>query len=208
MTEETQIESPETTEQPNKDSQLTDDLEIEVPVFKDGEWQPVIEKVKLDELKKGYLRQADFTRKTQDLARQREELEKSKHREEAPADELQAVQVLKEKYGFVTKEEMETLKKEQSREQKLESLLDNNPDLSKFSDAIRDLQKTTWLEPEEIILKYWFSSSDKLARARSANRDVRGTPDRGSKGKSIKEMSLVEYAERKKTHMGKKWSFI
>lgn len=200
MTEQDVKVTPEQ-EQTNKDS-ITDDLEIEVPVFKDWDGNPVIEKVKMSELKSWYLRQADFTRKTQELAKQREELQKKQEDATTP-DEIAAVETLRKKYGFVTREELDKQSKQMAEDLKLNQLFDSNPDLKQYEWAIREIGKSTDMAYEDIIVKYGFSSKDKLQKARDSRWEVKGSLDKGQKQKSIKEMTTEEYLKWKKEHMGK-----
>jgi len=61
--------------------------------------------------------------------------------------------------------------------------------------AIKELAKSTWAAPEDIIEKYGFKSKDKLAKAK-AQWDVKWSPS--DKPKSISDMSMDEYAKWKK----------
>lgn len=199
--EEAQLESPQL-DQPSKESVITDDMEIEVPVFKDSNWNPVTEKVKLAELKSGYLRQSDYTRKSQELAKQREEIQ-SKQADATTPDELQAVETLRKKYGFVTREELELQAQQMAESQKLSQLIDSNPDLKQYEWAIKEIGKSTNMAYEDIIVKYWFASKDKLEKARSSRWDVKWSLDKWPKQKSIREMTTEEYMKWKKEHMNK-----
>jgi len=71
------------------------------------------EEVSLEELKKGYLRQSDYTRKTQEVADQRKQLEDFKNlyndtqqKKEMSPEEKQVFDFI-EKYGLVTKDSLE-----------------------------------------------------------------------------------------------------
>lgn len=77
-------------EQPKTDNQLgSEKQDSEAQVFEiDGQ------KLTLDELKSGYLRQSDYTKKTQELAEQRKELEKMKP-SEMTDDEKQMLEWIK-----------------------------------------------------------------------------------------------------------------
>lgn len=73
-------------EQANDEPQPTDD-DPEVEISVDGK----AEKVKLSELKNSYMRQADYTRKTQDLAEARRNLEQKKAEQDEAYDRLSKV---------------------------------------------------------------------------------------------------------------------
>ena len=194
------INTPEEQEQLETESTLNDDMEVEVSVFKDDSWNPVTEKVKLAELKSWYLRQADYTRKTSELAEQRKEIEKKQDDATTP-DELQAVETLRQKYWFVTRDELDAQAKKMADEQKLSQVIDSNPDLKQFEWAIREIGKSSNMAYEDIIVQYGFSSKDKLEKARANRWDVKGSLDKGQKTKSIKEMTTDEYLVWKKANM-------
>lgn len=194
------INTPNESEQPVVDSTINDDMEIEVSIFKDENWNPVTEKVKLSELKNWYLKWADYTRKMQDLAEQRKQIEKAQDEATTP-DELQAVETLRKKYWFVTRDELEAQAKKMADEQKLSQVIDSNPDLKQFEWAIREIGKSSNMAYEDIIVKYGFASKDKLEKARASRWDVKGYLDKGQKQKSIKEMTTEEYLAWKKANM-------
>lgn len=194
--EETQQESPQTQEQPNQDSNpVNDEMEIEVPVFNDANGDPVIERVSLKELKGGYLRHSDYTRKTQELAKQREEI--GKKPETAPSDEIAAVEILRKKYWFVTKEELEQQTRQINEDKKLEDIIEANPDLKQFEWAIKEIWSKSDMAYEDIIAKYGFLSKDKLEKARNSRNWLKGSLDRAEKPKSVKDMTREEYLKHK-----------
>ncbi len=100
-TEETQDESfeeeseEESEEEDESEESAEDQEEEEEPLFTVTANGEEIE-VTYDELLKGYSRQADYTKKTQDVAQQRKEYEQAKQQYEASLPELQA---LKEQYS-------------------------------------------------------------------------------------------------------------
>lgn len=135
----------------------------QVPTEEAGEGNDLVEvngeKLTLDELKKGYMRTADYTRKTQKLAQ-----DKSKSLEdikESNPELYNAVVQLREA-GVATKddisetvkaqlEEMETKK---TAEQSAKQFFENNPDLEGSKKAILDLSKNTGMTPEEVAIHY------------------------------------------------------
>lgn len=188
-------------EQPDLDSQA-ETVEI------DGEQVPI------DELKAGYLRQSDYTRKTKELAAQREEVENARNqfvRNETPPqdddldpDVMAAAETLK-KAGFVTKQELEILEKKQTDERRLEQILDANPDLRSKEALIRAVGKTDNRAWEDIITdsQYGLKESGKLLKAKA--RDVKGmpAPKEPPKQKTLSQMDRAEYAQWKKENLGK-----
>lgn len=105
-----------------------EDLEVEVEI--DGQKQ----KVTLDELKKGYMRQADYTRKTQELAQlskkdQNKVLDKAQNivdnKEDYPEEDVKTaeylIKIAKDKFGLMTREEYEAEKMREKQLAELES---------------------------------------------------------------------------------------
>lgn len=149
------------------------------------------EKLTLEELKKGYMRTADYTRKTQKLAQ-----DKSKSLEDIKDSnpELYNAVVQLREAGVATKddisetvkaqlEEMETKK---TAEQSAKQFFENNPDLEGSKKAILDLSKNTGMTPEEVAIHYWFSDSTKI----QSKKEVKGKF--APKPKSYSELSRAE----------------
>lgn len=106
-------------------SDINDDAEVEV----DGV------KLTLGELKKGYLRQSDYTRKMQSLsAREKEEvIDKSKdvveNKDDYPEEDVKAAEYFlkigKEKFGLLTREEVEAEKQAERQRTEVENEFQN-----------------------------------------------------------------------------------
>jgi len=158
------------------------------------------EKVSLEDIKErkgGYLRQSDYTKKTQEVATMRKELESKISEANQPkieeTDDVKAAREFLKNEGVVTKSDLENLQKAQEAEFKFREMLDINPNLSTHEQAIRDLQKATWEAYEDVITKYWFSNSDKLSKAKQANKTLVWGSDKESGEKSIADMTESEY---------------
>jgi hypothetical protein len=91
------------------------------------------EQLSIEELRKGYMRQSDYTKKTQEIASKRKELTK---------EEQDAKNFLDEQ-GYMTKIDLETMKETIREDQQLSTIMDNSPDLKKHEKAIKDLYKST-----------------------------------------------------------------
>lgn len=168
------------------------------------------EQVPLDELKQGYMRQSDYTRKTQELSNLRKEVESEKTsivRNAEPSNEVQldddvkqAAEVLK-KAGFVTNEDLKLQEKKLADERKLQALIDANPDLASKEEAIRAIGKTDNRAWEDIVDAYGFKESSKILKAKA--RGIKGEPvsKEPVKEKSVKDMTPEEYADWKKKHL-------
>lgn len=164
------------------------------------------EEVTLDsirEWKKGHMLQSDYTKKTQELAKQRKELESQKQ-SELSDDEKQLLWWLKEHWvqtDFNPEKLKESIKAEVANEQSFRTILLQNPDLARHEKAIKDLQKQTGAAYEDIIVNYWFSTTDKLSKAKSQSTMVGDRWLDKPKTKSIKDMSPEEYLKRKKSNV-------
>lgn len=117
------------------------------------------ETVDLEELKKGYMRQSDYTKKTQALSQEKKE-------NTLTDEERNAVEFLKAN-KFITVDDLESMKKEQEQHLKLNDILASNPNLKQFESAIKAIGKTSDMAWEDIIVKFGFSAQDKLSKAKS-----------------------------------------
>jgi len=129
------------------------------------------EMLDIDELKKGYLRQSDYTKKAQELAREKEKLNQ-KPEWELNEDEL-AEKFLQDK-GYVKKSDIQAeidarLAKERDTYY-LDKLIENNPTLKQHEVAIKKIAEVDDSAIDDIIVKYNFLSSDKLNKAKQ--RDI------------------------------------
>jgi hypothetical protein len=122
------------------------------------------------------MRQSDFTRKTQALAEEKRKLESIQQSDDEPDDVKAAEAFLKSK-GYLTKAEMDAMLEAKLKTQKdevtLEKIIDANPTLKQHEEAIRKIAQIDNSAIEDIVVKYNFLSTDKLAKAKS-NRDLVG----------------------------------
>lgn len=168
------------------------------------------EELTVEELKQGYMRQSDYTRKTQALKEQERLIARQGSQSESsdttvdPDDEA-VVNELK-KRGFVTKEELQKLELTQKAlmedEKALNKLMQANPHLRQYESAIRKLGK---VEPtkayEDIVVEHGFTSKDKLSKARAALTPGSSNPKEEPKPKSIKDMTPQEYEAWKRENL-------
>lgn len=143
------------------------------------------EKITLDELKKGYLRQSDYTKKMQAMKSEKPESN------EDPEDVQKAIKLLKEN-GMLTREDYEN-------EKKLDKLFSSIPELSEKRKIIEDLSKSQNKSAEDVIVEYGLVDK---ARLDQINTSVMGDslPKEINK-KSISDMTDKEYEEWKKTNI-------
>jgi len=145
---------------------------ISVKVGVDANGSPIMKEMSIDEISNGLMMQSDYTRKTQELARKEKEL-LSKTQPWLSDDDAVVEQYLDAK-GFVKKETVESLveqklkwlNKSQQDEQSIQQLLAANPDLKQFEWAIKKIAATDDSAIEDIVVKYGFSSHDKLSKAK------------------------------------------
>lgn len=116
--------------------------------------------VDLDELKRWYLRQSDYTKKTTELANQRREIEASQ-------EDLNAINALKQ-FWFATTDDIQKkiseLQEQSKKEFEFNSIINANPEIERHAEAIKIIQKTTNEPIEDIIEKYGFWQKDKLKK--------------------------------------------
>jgi hypothetical protein len=137
------------------------------------------EKVSLSTLKEwkaNGLRQSDYTRKTQELAQQRKELE-SKQIPVQADDDLERAKAILKQSGFVTREDLDAERQkllneqsEKERARQLESELSKNQSFSSYKPAIEAMMK---IHPDksidEILVLGGFIDQSKLEKANSRN---------------------------------------
>ena len=164
------------------------------------------EKVSLSTLKEwkaNGLRQSDYTRKTQELAQQRKELE-SKQIPVQADDDLERAKAILKQSGFVTREDLDAERQkllneqsEKERARQLESELSKNQSFSSYKPAIEAMMK---IHPDksidEILVLGGFIDQSKLEKANSRN-EVWSFGQRQEK--SIEKMSDEEYEEYRKS---------
>lgn len=114
------------------------------------------EMVSEDELKKGYMRQKDYTHKTQKLAQAKtKSLDELKELDPELYDRV--VKPLRDA-GVATKEDISEQVQEAfarvESQKKAESFFEENPDLEKSKKAILDLSKNNGMTPEEVAIHY------------------------------------------------------
>lgn len=175
----------------------------EQPQYLEINW----EQISVEEAVKGYLRQSDYTKKTQELAKQREELEKVK-KTEAPSED-EAVNAYLKSQGYLTKEDIEKERLSLKEELAMERFFANNPELTKHEDAIRAIAKTDNSALEDIVVKYNFIASDKIQKAKSNKVIVWEAKKTDDQPKNWKDLTADEKKKRKQEHglTGRRGSF-
>lgn len=129
------------------------------------------ESISLSEMKAGYMRQKDYTHKTQALAEEKRKLAKPETQLDPEVEK--AAQVLKSA-GFVTQDDLNRERLRQADELHLQKLLESNPDLKAHEKKLRAIGLTTNQAWEDIIQEYGFK--EKKALSGRASNDIVGAP--------------------------------
>lgn len=158
--------------------------------------------IPLSELKNGYMRQSDYTRKTRELAEQRANQDEDV--EPQPQDNNG-----KARKDWISensvKPELEAFEKRMEAKQHFERLLNANPELKKFRAAIEKIAKAENKAYEDVIEENWFASKDKLREAKDRS-PVGDSALEEKSARPITALSDKEFAEREKNQAGNSWS--
>jgi hypothetical protein len=138
------------------------------------------EKLTLEELKNGYMRQSDYTKKTQELKKAKES-----DGDNTDDDIAKAVATLKDK-GFVTKEQIEN-------DRRFEKLVNAIPELSGKRKLIEDLSKSQNKAPEDIVAEYGLVDETRLAEYKNGLVMGNSLPKEKQTELSIKNMTPEQY---------------
>lgn len=183
-----------------------DQKTFSVKTWIDANWDPIVQQVTEDELLNGYLRQSDYTRKTQELAEERKMIWGQQQVAPATDDDAAVEQYLASK-GYAKQETVESIveaklkwiTKAQQDEQTIQSIISSNPDLKQFEWAIRKIAATDNSAIEDIVVKYGFSNHDKLSKAKT--RDIKGWSNKleSDQPKPVSEWTKEDWATFEKT---------
>lgn len=146
----------------------------QVKIWIDANGNPIMQSVTEDELINGYMRQSDYTRKTQELAEERKQLQWQVTRQGTSDDEDANVEAYLQSKGYAKADQVEKLvnerlqgiAKNQQDEETLRKLIIENPELKQYEWAIREIAKNDNSALEDIVVKYGFSTHDKLSEAK------------------------------------------
>lgn len=165
----------------------TPELDVQTP----ADWQQE-QQEQIDWEKRYKDLQAEFTKKTQEKPTHQQP---NQEQEQEPITEQHYKRRIKDLW-FISREELES-------EKHFNGILESNPDLKTHANAIKKLAEAENLAYEDVIEKYWFSTKDKLSKAKE--RGLIGEKDFGNKSKSIENMTDAEYEEWRKINI-KKWA--
>lgn len=171
----------EAVEQPS----ITDDFEIDV----NGK------KLTLAELKGGYMRQSDYTRKTKELAEMKRQPEVQPQNTDPDLETLETwMDQRMEAKGYVKKDALTKRDAEQQMNMALQDLVKDNPGLKSYETAIKKLVESTGEHPADVVEKY-LPDADKLMKAKSSNSDIMGSNTKGGKNVSFADMTPAQRTE-------------
>lgn len=152
------------------------------------------QQVSLEEVKKGYLRQSDYTRKMQELSNLKKTQEPDPDGQgdlESQLNSLAEALVPRLQSKFASKQDME-----------LEDFLQKNPELEGKRKLLLDLSKTTDKSYWDIAEEYELKDSDALEKSKSrklvGDRKLEQKPQ-----KKLSDLSPDEYAQWRKDNLGK-----
>lgn len=151
----TQHGTSEVVEQPS----ISDDLEVEV----NGE------KLSISELKNGYMRQSDYTRKTQELKKTPDVQPQNEDPDTAAAE--QRMEQFLEKKGYVKSETLTKREQEQQLTMATKDMIRDNPTLKSYELVIKELVEKTGKHPADIVEQY-LPDVDKVIKAKQANGSI------------------------------------
>ena len=171
-----------------------------VKIWIDANWNPIMQNVTEDELINGYMRQADYTRKTQELAEERKQLQWQTQRADTTDDEDANVEAYLQSKGYakadqvnqLVNEKLQAIQKNQQDEETLRKLIVENPELKQYEWAIREIAKNDNSALEDIVVKYGFSTHDKLADAKKRS-VMWWTPTYENKEKPVSEWTEKDW---------------
>lgn len=146
----------------------------QVKIWIDVNGNPIMQSVTEDELINGYMRQSDYTRKTQELAEERKQLQWQVTRADTSDEEDANVEAYLQSKGYAKADQVEKIlndrlqgiAKSQQDEETLRKLIIENPELKQYEWAIREIAKNDNSALEDIVVKYGFSTHDKLSEAK------------------------------------------
>ncbi len=175
------------------------------------------EKVSLDQVKewkKGHMMEADYRRKTQELAEAKREIARAKQAGETSprAKEMdpevkKAIEILKEA-GMATKDDLLAMKIQEEDQKAFRKLLKSNPELIPHKKALQQIGLTDNRAWEDIAKDYGFLKDSKLEKAKAAKpiTGARMVPGSETKAVDIAKMTPKEYESWKKQNLGaRKW---
>lgn len=187
----------EPSEQPTQDSPIPEEELIEI----NGQ------KLSKKEIAEGLMRQEDYTRKTQELAEKQRQLARTPSGEQAKPEELppeaqKFIETLKDKGQFMTKKDyMDFLAAEQDSKN-LQKIIEQNPHLKPFEKNLIQIGRSDPRAWEDIIKDPEWGFNNLKPKDKPV-REVGGRAPsmKEDAPKSIKDMSIDEYAAWKKTNL-------
>lgn len=123
------------------------------------------ETVSLEELKNGYMRQGDYTKKTQELAKEKKSKAEAEDQELSPEDERFISLV--EKQGYIKKDTLDMIESNRQKEATFKEFSTTYTSLNDGQlQAIKELAKVWGKTYEEVATDYWFLEEARLAKSK------------------------------------------
>jgi hypothetical protein len=196
----------ESTEKENDQVETTDsgESDVETPTVEiDGE-KYTLDEVK--EWKKGNMREADYRKKTQELAEAKREIARAKENpsvNEVVDPEVKAALETLKAAGVATKEDLLLMKAQEEDAKHFKRLIKKHPELKQHEKALKAIGLTDNRAWEDIVKDYGFLSGDKLAKAKKTN-PITGakTAPADEKPKGLPKAGTPEWEAWKKQNLG------
>lgn len=158
------------------------------------------EMIPLSELRNGYMRTQDYTKKTQELADERKNRNRNwgdngqNQSGTTNDDDEKKLEERMRKRGFATQEDLIKQQQRYDQDKRFAELLDYNPFLRPFEKAIRDIAESKGIAPEDVAEQYGFAKKDQLVDA-SRSRGLVGDNREwtGKKPKTVWDLSGDDY---------------
>ncbi len=159
------------------------------------------QQVDLEEVKKGYMRQSDYTKKTQELAREKESMKTQGYQWQSwDEDWVKQAEVfvewILERYGL---KDLPKAMKVRELDESFDKIASYSPEIKAQERAIKKLAETEWISIEDVISNYGFLSNDKLEKARNSRPLVWRSGVVQEDKKSWSQLSPKEREEAKKS---------
>lgn len=166
----------------------------------------------IKEYKAGYMRQQDYTKKTQELAQAKREIARSGGEEKPKGEELDpevkaALEALK-KAGVATKDDLLLMKAQEADQKEFRRMLKTYPDLLPHKKALKQIglsDNRAWVD---IAKDYGFLDEAKLAKAKASQpvKGVKSSPT-SEAPKDLPKAGTPEWDAWKAANLGQgKWA--
>jgi hypothetical protein len=125
------------------------------------------QQVSLEELRSGYMRHSDYTKKTQELAEEKRRLAERPQDQETDLEMLKAVEILKS-HGVVTRDELAEQMQAKDQQKQLEDFISLNPSFANHKKTLEILRKTDNRDFADIAVDYNLIPREQIEEAKTS----------------------------------------